>query len=135
MNSVATIHENDSVSDASLELENKIRTRQASVGVIGLGYVGLPLALTLADAGFTVTGIDIDQRRVNQLADGHSYITDISDAELGDAKACGRFSATDNLKTISSLDAISICVPTPLRKTKDPDLSFILSATEAIAQH
>ena len=122
------------VSDTCLDLENKIRTRQAAVGVVGLGYVGLPLALTLGEAGFKVTGIDIDQRRIAQLMEGHSYITDISDAELAQARNGGRFTATDQLDVIATLDAISICVPTPLRKTKDPDLSFILSATEAVAQ-
>jgi UDP-N-acetyl-D-glucosamine dehydrogenase len=118
----------------SSELEEKIRSRRATVGVVGLGYVGLPLALTLRDAGFSVTGVDIDAQRIRRLQDGHSYITDISDAELTNTRGNGRFVATDHLDVIATLDTISICVPTPLRKTKDPDLSFILSATEAIAQ-
>jgi UDP-N-acetyl-D-glucosamine dehydrogenase len=116
------------------ELENRIKTRKAKCGVIGLGYVGLPLGLTLNDAGFDVTGIDIDANRVNAVTSGRSYITDIGDAELGKALAEGRFRATSDLSVIGELDAISICVPTPLRKTKDPDMSYIISATDAIAR-
>src|SRR5687767_4122492 len=121
-------------SGAYVELETKIRTRQARFGVIGLGYVGLPLALTLSDAGFNVTGIDIDSRRIQAIEDGHSYITDISDADLQRAKDEKRFRATMDLSEIGSLDAVSICVPTPLRKTKDPDMSYIISAADAIAR-
>ena len=116
------------------ELEERIKTRQARCGVIGLGYVGLPLGLTLHQAGFDVTGIDIDANRVQGINDGTSYITDISDAELKAALTKGSFRATSNLSVIGDLDAISICVPTPLRKTKDPDMSYIVSATEAIAR-
>jgi UDP-N-acetyl-D-glucosamine dehydrogenase len=121
-------------SDVGAELERKILTRSANVGVIGLGYVGLPLALALGEAGFLVTGLDKDPRRVAQLTEGRSYITDISDAELAGAREQGRFRPTDNLDAIAAMDTISICVPTPLRKTKDPDLSFILAVTDSIAQ-
>jgi UDP-N-acetyl-D-glucosamine dehydrogenase len=117
------------------ELENKIHTRRASLGVIGLGYVGLPLALTMCEAGFTVTGLDVDKSRVKSLAEGRSYITDISDSEVAAVEARHQFKASTDMAVISELDAISICVPTPLRKSKDPDMSCILSATEAIAQH
>ena len=119
---------------AYLELEDRIKTRKARCGVIGLGYVGLPLGLTLHGAGFDVTGIDIDANRVRSINDGTSYITDIGDAELKGALTKGSFRATTNLSVIGDLDAISICVPTPLRKTKDPDMSYIVSATEAIAR-
>ena len=118
---------------AALELEEKIRTRQAAVGIIGLGYVGLPLALTLGQAGFRVTGLDIDTAKTSALREGRSYITDISDAELHASLEAKRFVPTSDMDAIRELDTISICVPTPLRKTKDPDLTCVLSATEAIA--
>src|SRR5215831_11224263 len=104
--------------DAYIELENRLRTRQARFGVIGLGYVGLPLGLTLSDAGFAVTGIDIDTNRVDAIVAGRSYITDICDKDLRKAISSGRFRATTDLSEIRDLDAVSICVPTPLRKTK-----------------
>src|SRR5690349_21242506 len=120
---MSTIIENDATikTDSYLGLEAKIKTKTARFGVIGLGYVGLPLGLTLSDAGFNVTGIDIDTNRVNAIVKGCSYITDISDQELQKAVSENRFRATTDLSEIRSLDAVSICVPTPLRKTKDPD--------------
>src|SRR2546421_1474144 len=120
--------------DAYIELEAKIKTKTARFGVIGLGYVGLPLGLTLSDAGFDVTGIDIDTRRVESIVAGRSYITDIGDQELQKAISEKRFRATTDLSQIRNLDAISICVPTPLRKTKDPDMSYVISAADAIAR-
>src|SRR5438445_2147197 len=120
--------------DAYIELEAKIRTKTARFGVIGLGYVGLPLGLTLSEAGFNVTGIDIDTNRVDAIVAGRSYITDVSDKELQRAKDEDRFRATTDLSEIRNLDAVSICVPTPLRKTKDPDMSYIISAADAIAK-
>src|SRR5437660_12594023 len=111
--------------DAYVELENRLKTRQARFGVIGLGYVGLPLALTLSEAGFNVTGIDIDTNRVDAILAGRSYITDVSDKELRSATLAKRFAATTDLSQIRNLDAISSCVPTPLRKTKDPDMSYV----------
>jgi UDP-N-acetyl-D-glucosamine dehydrogenase len=133
---MSTIIENEGEikTDAYLELETKIRTRQAKFGVIGLGYVGLPLGLTLSDAGIDVTGIDIDTNRVNAIKAGRSYITDISDQELQKAISEKRFRATSDLSEIAKLDAVSICVPTPLRKTKDPDMSYIVAAADAIAK-
>jgi UDP-N-acetyl-D-glucosamine dehydrogenase len=122
------------VASVSSELENRIRSRQARIGVIGLGYVGLPLALTFGGAGFTVTGFDVDARRISELRSGRSYITDIPDAEVGEAVGSGKLAATDDLGRIAEMDAVIICVPTPLRKTKDPDLSCVLSAVEAIAK-
>jgi len=121
--------------DSYLELEAKIATRTARIGVIGLGYVGLPLGLTLSDSGFNVTGIDIDTNRVGAISEGRSYITDINDAELQKASRENRFRATTDLSEIRNLDAVSICVPTPLRKTKDPDMSYIIAAADAIAAH
>ena len=126
---MSTIIENDVVvkAGAYVELENRIRTKQARFGVIGLGYVGLPLALTLSEAGFNVTGIDIDTNRVDAIVAGRSYITDVSDKELRSATLAKRFAATTDLSEIRNLDAVSICVPTPLRKTKDPDMSYAIA--------
>src|SRR5207302_9146301 len=95
---------------------------------------GLPLALTLSESGFNVTGIDIDTNRVDAILAGRSYITDVSDKELRSATLAKRFAATTDLSEIRNLDAVSICVPTPLRKTKDPDMSYIISAADAIAK-
>ena len=120
--------------DPSADLEARIKTKRCRFGVIGLGYVGLPLGLTLNECGVDVTGIDIDVKRVSAIQAGQSYITDISSAELQNAAKGGRFRATTDLSVIGQLDAISICVPTPLRKTKDPDMSYIVSAAEAIAK-
>src|SRR6266542_191099 len=113
---MSTIIENEGAikTDAYLELETKIEKKQARFGVIGLGYVGLPLGLTLSDAGFDVTGIDIDSNRIAAVNAGHSYITDVSDNELQTAISEKRFRATSDLSEIANLDAISICVPTPL---------------------
>jgi len=133
---MSTIIENDVTvkTDAFLALETKIKARTARFGVIGLGYVGLPLGLTLSEAGFTVTGIDIDTYRVDSIVAGRSYITDITDAELQKSISGKRFRATTDLTEIRNLDAVSICVPTPLRKTKDPDMSYVISAADAIAK-
>jgi UDP-N-acetyl-D-glucosamine dehydrogenase len=133
---MSTIIENDlqTKTDAFIELEAKIKTKTARFGVIGLGYVGLPLGLTLSDAGFNVTGIDIDTNRIEAIRAGRSYITDVSDAELQKATREKRLRATMDLAEIRNLDAVSICVPTPLRKTKDPDMSYVVSASDAIAK-
>src|SRR6266404_3323606 len=134
---MSTIIENEIVgteTDSYDELESRIKSKQARFGVIGLGYVGLPLALTLSEAGFDVTGVDIDTNRVDAIVAGRSYITDISDKELQKAISEKRFRATTDLSEIRNLDAVSICVPTPLRKTKDPDMSYVISAADAIAR-
>ena len=133
---MSTTIENDvtPATDAYLELEAKIATKTARFGVIGLGYVGLPLGLTLSDAGFNVTGIDIDTNRIDSIVAGRSYITDIGDQELRKAMSEKRFRATTDLSEIRNLDAVSICVPTPLRKTKDPDMSYVIAAADAIAK-
>ena len=120
--------------EAYFQLENRIKSKTARFGVIGLGYVGLPLALTLSEAGFDVTGIDIDTNRVDAIVAGRSYITDVTDEELQKATREKRFRATTHLPELRNLDAVSICVPTPLRKTKDPDMSYVVSAADAIAR-
>jgi UDP-N-acetyl-D-glucosamine dehydrogenase len=117
------------------QLRAKIERRTARVGVIGLGYVGLPLAVEFAKAGFRTTGIDVDSVRVNQLKSGRSYIPDISSRELSRLVKQGILSATTRSKVLKELDAVVICVPTPLRKSRDPDISYIVNAAEALAKH
>lgn len=117
------------------ELAAKIANRQASTGVIGLGYVGLPLAIVLAEAGFKVTGFDISERKVSLLNSGKSDIDDIPDADVKNALVSGKLTATTDPKKIASMDTISICVPTPLSKTKDPDVSHILDAVQWVRDH
>src|SRR5712671_5975112 len=124
-----------SAADISFEqLKSKIQQRQAQIGIIGLGYVGLPLALLYSEQKFQVTGFDIDQRKVDTLAKGGSYIYRITPEEIQTAKSQG-FSATANYSQISAMDAIIICVPTPLNEYHEPDLSFITNTTHAIAPH
>ena len=117
-------------SKAAKELIAKINDRKAHAGIIGLGYVGLPLAMVLARAGFKVTGFDISEKKVKLLNAGHSDIDDVPDSEVVDAVRSGHFTATMDPKLLSGMDTISICVPTPLSKTKDPDVSFILAAMD-----
>jgi UDP-N-acetyl-D-glucosamine dehydrogenase len=124
-----------SAADTSFgQLKSKIQQRQAQVGIIGLGYVGLPLALLYSEQKFQVTGFDIDQRKVDTLAKGGSYIYRITPQEIQAAKSQG-FSATANYSQISAMDAIIICVPTPLNEYHEPDLSYITNTTHAIAPH
>jgi UDP-N-acetyl-D-glucosamine dehydrogenase len=120
---------------AKNELENKIRDRSAKLGVIGLGYVGLPLVVEMAQSGFSVTGIDIDGSKVESVNAGISYVLDVRDESLRPGILNGTIRATQSLAAVESLDTISICVPTPLRKTKDPDLSYIIAAGEAVRNH
>jgi UDP-N-acetyl-D-glucosamine dehydrogenase len=116
-------------------LRDKIQTRTARVGVVGLGYVGLPLAMEFAKAGFSVTGIDVQASKVDALNRGESYVQDVPSETLRPQIAAGRFVATTDFAAIADLDTINIAVPTPLRKTKDPDMSFIVSACQEIAKH
>jgi UDP-N-acetyl-D-glucosamine dehydrogenase len=117
------------------ELIEKIRRREARCGIIGLGYVGLPLALEFARAGFRTTGIDVDLTKVDAINAGRSYIVDVDDAEIAEQVHAGRFVATADFAAIRELDTINICVPTPLRKTKDPDLTYVVSAVNEIRRH
>jgi UDP-N-acetyl-D-glucosamine dehydrogenase len=116
-------------------LKKKLRDRKATAAVIGLGYVGLPLALEIASAGFDVVGIDVDPNKIASLKAGRSYIGDVSDKTIADATQTGRFVATSDFAALRDVDTVSICVPTPLSKSRDPDISFILSATEKIRKH
>jgi UDP-N-acetyl-D-glucosamine dehydrogenase len=116
-------------------LLEKITSRRARAGVVGLGYVGLPLAVELARAGFETVGIDVDATKVHAIARGESYIPDVPGRDVSSLVQDGRLSATTDFAALRDLDTVNICVPTPLRKTKDPDLSFVVSAVDAIAAH
>ena len=133
---MSTIVENEVPikTEAYVELETKIATKTAAFGVIGLGYVGLPLGLTFSEAGFNVTGIDIDTKRIEAILAGRSYITDVDEKDIQQAIRNKRFRVTRDLSEIRNLQAVSICVPTPLRKTKDPDMSYVIAAADAIAK-
>jgi UDP-N-acetyl-D-glucosamine dehydrogenase len=120
------------VEPKSHPLSRKIERREARVVIMGMGFVGLPLALEFVRGGFPVYGIDVDGDRVAALNGGTSYIKDVSDAEVQAAVATGRFTATTDFAVLEEADAVSICVPTPLRKTKDPDISYILVAVEEV---
>ena len=120
------------VKDEIMELINK---RRANIAIIGLGYVGLPLAVTFANAGFNVTGIDPIQEKVDSINRGESYILDVPNAQVRKHVEAGRLRATTDYSLLTEIDAVSICVPTPLRKTGDPDLSFIASASESLAPY
>src|SRR5437016_1463181 len=104
----------------------KISRRTLRVAVIGLGYVGLPLAVTFAEAGFHVTGIDVDQQKVDAANRGESYIPDIPSSTLQTLLDTKRIDFTSDYTVLKDIDAVSICVPTPLRKTRDPDISYII---------
>jgi UDP-N-acetyl-D-glucosamine dehydrogenase len=128
-------HLTSAPADLAAALHAKLAARTARTGVVGLGYVGLPLAVEFARAGFSVTGIDLDARKVTAINEGRSYIQDVPTAEVAKFQTSGALSATADASAIAALDTINICVPTPLRKTKDPDLSFVVSAVEMIAEH
>ncbi len=122
-------------SSAAAQLREKISKRTARVGVVGLGYVGLPLAVEFARAGFEVVGIDVQESKVEQFNRGKSYVKDVTDDVFQPLIESGKLRATTDFSVIQELDTIDICVPTPLRKTKDPDMSYVVSATDAIATH
>ena len=118
--------------DVAQELIRKAQRREALFGIVGLGYVGLPLVVELAKAGYRVLGFDISERVVNGLNAGHSHVKDISDDRLHEALDAGRFEATTDMSRMGEPDAVSICVPTPLSKFKDPDVSYIVAATDSV---
>jgi UDP-N-acetyl-D-glucosamine dehydrogenase len=115
-------------------LIEKFENKTARIGILGLGYVGLPLAVTFAEAGFTVTGVDPDGKKVEAISQGESYIPDVDGERVKRLVEAGRLKATTMFGVLRDTDAVSICVPTPLRKTGDPDMSYILSATEELAK-
>jgi UDP-N-acetyl-D-glucosamine dehydrogenase len=116
-----------------MELLQRIKSGEARVGIIGLGYVGLPLAVEFARAGLHVIGYDVDQSKVDMLMAGKSYIPDVPCEELSDVVKAGTFKATSDQHALANVDVIDICVPTPLRKTRDPDLSYVIKAIDATA--
>jgi UDP-N-acetyl-D-glucosamine dehydrogenase len=116
-------------------LKEKIKARTARVGIIGLGYVGLPLAVEFARAGFSVTGIDVSEAKTAGINRGESHVGDVSTAVLGPLVEAGRIHATTDFSAVLEMDTINICVPTPLRKTKDPDMSYIQDACQGISRH
>jgi UDP-N-acetyl-D-glucosamine dehydrogenase len=116
-------------------LAAKIGARTARVGIVGLGYVGLPLAVEFAKAGFPVTGIDVSETKAQRVNAGDSYVGDIPTDTLAPLVESGKLRATSDFSVVSELDTINICVPTPLRKTKDPDMSFIVSACQQIVRY
>ena len=122
------------LSAPAAQLSERIANKTARVGIIGLGYVGLPLAVEFAKAGFSVTGIDVIESKVARLNAGDSYIQDVASEEIAGLVENGKFQATTDFSVIAGLDTINICVPTPLRKTKDPDMSFIVSACQEISK-
>jgi len=117
------------------DLLEKLKNRTAKVAVLGLGYVGLPFATVFAEAGFEVTGIDPDERKIKNLLKGESYIKDVPSELVANLVANGKLKTTTEFAVLSEMDAVSICVPTPLRKTGDPDLSFILSVTDDLSKY
>src|SRR3989338_7950540 len=117
------------------ELKAKIENKQANIGIIGQGYVGLPLAVEFAKAGFSVIGFDTDDKKVASINKGVSYILDVPSKDVKELVSSAVLKASSDTKLLNKMDAIIICVPTPLRKTKEPDISYILSASEAIARN
>jgi len=117
------------------QLEERIRSRTAQAGIVGLGYVGLPLGVEFARAGFTVTGIDVSETKAARVNAGDSYVLDVPSALLQPLVAAGRLRATADFAVLRELDTVNICVPTPLRKTKDPDMSYIDAACQEIARY
>ena len=113
-------------------LKSKITDKSANIGIIGLGYVGLPLAVEFAKVGFSVTGFDNDSVKVSEINKGVSYIPDVPSKDVKDIVSSGKLSVTSDKSLLNKMDVIIICVPTPLRKTKEPDISFILQAAEDI---
>ena len=118
-----------------MRINKKIQNRTAKIGVIGLGYVGLPLAIEFVEAGFNVIGIDIDENKINLINSGSNYIKDVDDKLLTKAVTENKLTATTDFSNVQDLDSISICVPTPLNKQKDPDISFIISVMDKIKKN
>jgi len=118
-----------------LKLEGKIKDKSAVTGIVGLGYVGLPLAVAFVEAGFEVLGVDMQQKRVDAVNQGQSYIADVSSERLQAAIAGNRLQATTEQNRLKETDAICICVPTPLTRTKDPDLSYVIHESKEIAKY
>ncbi len=117
-----------------MDLKTKIEDRSARIGLLGMGYVGLPLALEFVEAGFRVAGIDVDRVKIGSLAEGRSHVGDVPDRRLAEALATGRLALHADYAQAGKLDVVIICVPTPLRKTRDPDISYIVAALDRISE-
>jgi UDP-N-acetyl-D-glucosamine dehydrogenase len=117
------------------EFLEKVKNRSARVGVAGLGYVGLPLAVEFAKEGFAVIGIDLDPRKAEAINAGHSYIPDVAEADVAALAKPGKLRATTDYAALRECDSVSICVPTPLRKSRDPDMSYVISAADQVAKY
>lgn len=117
------------------ELIQRFKSKQARIAILGLGYVGLPLAVVFGEAGFHVTGVDPDSRKIDALKRGISYIPDVKTEAVSKLVNEGKLTATTDFSVLKDIDAVSICVPTPLRKTGDPDMSYIISAVEELAKY
>jgi UDP-N-acetyl-D-glucosamine dehydrogenase len=118
-----------------VNLAKKIHEREAKVAVIGIGYVGLPLSIEIARAGFETVGVDVDKTKVAAVLKGKSFIGDVKDSDVAEVKRNGKFTATTDFKVLASCDIVNICVPTPFTATKDPDVSFIEAAGREVARH
>ncbi len=118
---------------SAAEFRERVAARELRIGIVGLGYAGLPLALAFAEEGFPVVGIDLNAERVAAVNEGRSYLVDVPDDRYADAQ--GRLSATEDFGVVSELDALTICVPTPLSKTRSPDLTYVIAASQAVAEH
>ncbi|HEX2371387.1 MAG TPA: nucleotide sugar dehydrogenase [Solirubrobacterales bacterium] len=123
----------DVVSSAPRTFDHQIATREATLGIVGLGYAGLPLAMTFAEAGFDVVGVDLNQGRVDAIRQGRSYLVDVPGERY--ERLDGHLQATSDYAAMSELDAVTICVPTPLSKTRTPDISHVVSAAESVAEN
>ena len=121
--------------DFNVDLQRKILDRSARVAILGLGYVGLPLATIFAESGYNVVGVEPDEHKVESIRKGESYVQDVPSEQLASLVRTGKLRATTDFSVLADADAVSICVPTPLRKTGDPDLSFILVATDEMAKY
>src|SRR5690242_15279138 len=117
------------------KLTRKIESRTANLAVIGLGYVGLPLAVEFGQAGFQVHGIDVDEGRVRELQRGNSYIQDVPTADVKKLVKASRLMATTDFSVLRKVDAVNVCVPTPLSKQRDPDVSYIVAAAKQVAKY
>ena len=118
-----------------MDLLDKIKTKTAHVGIIGLGYVGLPLVIRYCEEGFRVTGFDVDQRKVGRLNKGESYIKHIPSRKLRELRRKRLFEATTDYSRLKDADCVIICVPTPLKKNKEPDLSYVEKTSDEVAKY
>jgi UDP-N-acetyl-D-glucosamine dehydrogenase len=129
------LSEESHASDLKTYWNEKLKSKTVRIGVIGLGYVGLPLAVEFAKDGFHVTGFDLDRKKIDTINRGVTYIKDVKDDDVKEVVDMGYLKATDDFSHLQEIDAVSICVPTPLRKTKDPDISYVVAAVESVQKY